>query len=254
MYELCEILEKLHSANPPIVHRDIKPSNIIITNYDHVILLDFNAAKYFTDPNTSDTILLGTKGYAAPEQYGFGSSTPQTDIYAVGILLKELVDYLPEPTGQFADIINTCTQMNPADRFPSVSTLKQLFMQTDKLGQAKIKKPFCLKLLIPPGYRTLTPWKIAISSIIYLFIFWLCLTLETKDTTGLALWLERIFCLMIMLSVVFCSFNYCNVQHIFPLCRHHNRILHYVGIVLLDIIITAYLFIVMVIIESLFFS
>lgn len=91
MYELCEILEKLHSANPPIVHRDIKPSNIIITNYDHVILLDFNAAKYFTDPNTSDTILLGTKGYAAPEQYGFGSSTPQTDIYAVGILLKELV-------------------------------------------------------------------------------------------------------------------------------------------------------------------
>ena len=254
MYELCEILEKLHSANPPIVHRDIKPSNIIITNYDHVILLDFNAAKYFTDPNTSDTILLGTKGYAAPEQYGFGSSTPQTDIYAVGILLKELVDYLPEPTGQFTDIINTCTQMNPADRFPSVSTLKQLFIQTDKLGQTRIKKPFSLKLLIPPGYRTLTPWKIAISSIIYLFIFWLCLTLETKGTTGLALWLERIFCLTIMLSVVFCSFNYCNVQRIFPLCRHHNRILHYVGIALLDIIITVYFFIVMVIIESLFFS
>ena len=53
MYELCEILEKLHSTNPPIVHRDIKPSNIIITDYNHVMLLDFNAAKYFTDPNES---------------------------------------------------------------------------------------------------------------------------------------------------------------------------------------------------------
>lgn len=94
MYDLCEILEKLHSVTPPIVHRDTKPSNIIITNYEHVVLLDFNAAKYFADTDTADTILLGTKGYAAPEQYGFGSSTPQTDIYALGILLKELVKSL----------------------------------------------------------------------------------------------------------------------------------------------------------------
>ena len=83
MLELCSILEKLHSYQPPIIHRDIKPSNVIITEHNHVILLDFNAAKYFTDSSANDTVLLGTKGYAAPEQYGFGSSTPRTDIYAL---------------------------------------------------------------------------------------------------------------------------------------------------------------------------
>lgn len=254
MYELCEILEKLHSANPPIVHRDIKPSNIIITNYDHVMLLDFNAAKYFTDPNAPDTILLGTKGYAAPEQYGFGSSTPQTDIYALGILLKQLTSTLPESIDKFGEIINTCTQMNPADRYQSVSALKLALKQVDRPMQPNLSKSFTWKALIPPGYRTLTPWKIAVSSIIYLFIFWLCLTLELKDTTGFALWLERIFCLMIMLSIVFCSFDYRNVQRLFPLCRHQNRILHYIGVVLLDIIIAIYLFAVMAIIEAIFFS
>ncbi len=65
MMELCNILEKLHSFQPPIIHRDIKPSNIIITEHNHVVLLDFNAAKYFTDSNSNDTVLLGTQGYAA---------------------------------------------------------------------------------------------------------------------------------------------------------------------------------------------
>lgn len=254
IYELCEILEKLHSANPPIVHRDIKPSNIIITNYDHVMLLDFNAAKYFTDPIAPDTILLGTKGYAAPEQYGFGSSTPQTDIYALGILLKQLTSTLPESIDKFSEIINTCTQMNPADRYQSVSALKLALKQIKKPIQENVSKSLTWKSLIPPGYRTLTPWKIAVSSIIYLFIFWLCLTLELTDTTGFALWWTRIFCLIIMLSIVFCSFNYRDVQRVFPLCRHQNRVLHYVGVVLLDIIIAIYLFVLMVIIESIFFS
>lgn len=254
MYELCEILEILHSADPPIVHRDIKPSNIMITSYDHVILLDFNAAKCFTDITASDTILLGTKGYAAPEQYGFGSSTPQTDIYAIGILLKELVESLPEPTDQFIGIINTCTQMNPADRYQSVTVLKQRFASTDKLMYSDNTRPFSLKSIIPPGYRTLTPWKIIVSSTIYLFILGISLTMEPQGITGPAVWLERFFFLLILLSIVFCSFNYCNVQRIFPLCNHKNPILHYMGIVLLDIIVTIYFLIILIIIESTFFS
>ena len=253
MYELCEILEILHAVNPPIIHRDIKPSNIMITSYDHVILLDFNAAKYLTDRTTSDTMLLGTKGYAAPEQYGFGSSTPQTDIYAIGILLKELVESLPQPTDKFVEIINTCTQMNPADRYQSITVLKQYFVNKDKLIHSYSTKPFSLKSLIPPGYRTLTPWKILVSSTIYILIILLSLTLEPQGITGPALWLERFFCLLILLSIVFCSFDYCNIQRIFPLCRHKNRILRYIGIALLDIIITIYLFLLLAFTETAFF-
>lgn len=254
MYELCEILEKLHSVNPPIVHRDIKPSNVMITEYDHVMLLDFNAAKYFADTDTTDTILLGTRGYAAPEQYGFGSSTPQTDIYSLGILLKELVGVLQDPTDKFDEIISTCTQMNPADRFQSMSTLKQAFLEIDNPMPSNISKSFTWKSLIPPGFRTLTPWKIGLSSMTYLFIFWLSLNMQLDSETSLLLWLNRIFCLAIMLSVVFCSFNYCNVQRILPLCGHQNRILHYIGIILLDFIVALFLFMILIIIESSFFT
>ena len=65
--ELCEILCRLHSMQPPVIHRDIKPSNIMITEHNHVVLLDFNAAKYYAENADKDTVLLGTKGYAAPE-------------------------------------------------------------------------------------------------------------------------------------------------------------------------------------------
>lgn len=68
MIMLCNILEALHSMTPPIIHRDIKPSNIIITSYNYAMLLDFNAAKQFSGQHESDTVLIGTPGYAAPEQ------------------------------------------------------------------------------------------------------------------------------------------------------------------------------------------
>lgn len=251
MCELCDILGKLHSLTSPIIHRDIKPSNIIITPYDHVILIDFNAAKYLTNSEAQDTVLLGTKGYAAPEQYGFGSSTPQTDIYALGILLKELISTLPISSEKFDPIINKCTQINPTDRFKNVSVLKQSLIQ--------LKVPFTTtmdsfktfwKSIIPPGYRTLKPWKIGISSTIYLFIFWLCFTLQVENTTNQALWIERLFCLAIMLSVIFICFNYCDIQRFFPLCKSKNRLLHYLGILLFGVITVFSLFLIMVIILS----
>ena len=87
---LCEILSTLHSFNPPIIHRDIKPSNIILATDWRISLLDLNASKYMNPNASEDTRLLGTKGFAAPEQYGFGSSDMRTDIYALGMLLSTL--------------------------------------------------------------------------------------------------------------------------------------------------------------------
>ena len=249
MCELCDILEKLHSLNPPIIHRDIKPSNIIITPYDHIMLIDFNAAKYLTE-NASDTVLLGTKGYAAPEQYGFGSSTPQTDIYASGILLKELVSTLSVPTDKFTKIIHRCTEINPSDRFESSTVLKREIQKICDRPKTFPSGHITGQSLIPPGYRTLTPWKMLVSTVVYLFILWLCLSLEVKDTFGFALWTERIFCLCIMLSVIFGTFNYCDIQRFSPLCKSENQILHYIGILLLDTAMVLSLFVIMAIFVS----
>lgn len=246
--DLCNILIKLHSFNPPIIHRDIKPSNIIITPYNRVFLLDYNAAKYFTDTKSSDTVLLGTKGYAAPEQYGFGSSTQQTDIYAIGILLKELTSSLNTPTNKFNKLIIKCTQINPLDRFLSVAELhKKLSLESPHSNNSFQIESW--KSFIPPGFRRRTPWRMIVSSIGYLLVFWLCLSLEVQNVTGIGLWIERIFCLFMFLSVIFASTNYINIQKIIPLCQHKNRVIHYFGIVLLDVMFVSVLMVSMILLE-----
>ena len=126
MTGLCDILEQLHSLDPPVIHRDIKPSNILITENGGVVLLDLNAARFYSGipERKSDTRLLGTHGYAAPEQYGFRESSPQTDLFSVGITLREIMDALPHEDHTFDPVIARCTQMDPSKRYSSAGALK----------------------------------------------------------------------------------------------------------------------------------
>ncbi|BCJ93014.1 protein kinase [Anaerocolumna cellulosilytica] len=245
--ELCKILSRLHNLNPPIIHRDIKPSNIIIAPYNRVVLLDFNAAKYFTDIKLPDTVLLGTQGYAAPEQYGFGSSTQQTDIYAIGVLLRELASSLEIQTHGFDDLIVKCTQINPSDRFMSVSELGKK-LRTEPAGS--FLQIELWKSLIPPGFRTRALWRMALGTIGYVLIFFLSLTLEIENVAGTILWVDRIFCLLMLLCIVFTGTNYLNMQRIIPLCKHKSRIIHYLGIIILDIMFISILTVFIIIIEA----
>lgn len=249
---LCEIIHRLHSMNPPIIHRDIKPSNIILTGYDNVVLLDFNAAKFFSEKSQSDTVLLGTHGYAAPEQYGFGASSVQTDIYSIGVLLKELVTSMPTQCHLFDKIIKRCTQMKPSDRYHSVSELQNDLQKIHPFIHS-LKATSNISYL-PPGYRSHTPWKMLLASICYLLIFYLCLTLEVENVSGIGIWINRIFCLAMMLSIVFGCFNYLDVQRFLPLCKHPNRIVHYIGIVLLDFSMTFILLLILTIITARFIT
>jgi len=126
--KLCDILIEFHSQQPVLIHRDIKPSNIILTEDERIILIDFNAARQYNSEKERDTRLIGTEGYAAPEQFGFGSSSCQTDIYAVGNLIKALIGADTDPTlrisPKLSAIINKCLEMNPKDRYPSAVHLK----------------------------------------------------------------------------------------------------------------------------------
>ncbi len=250
MVELCGILGELHSLNPPVIHRDIKPSNIIITPCRHVVLIDFNAAKHLSDTAAHDTMLLGTKGYAAPEQYGFGASTPQTDIYALGVLLRELSLSLPVPTSIFDAIIHKCTQINPSDRIKSVQALRgeieQLFAPVSESAPAAWKK------FILPGFRTRTPWKMMTSSVVYLFISWLCLSLEVKGATAPHLWIERTIAFSMMLSIVFCCFNYRNIWRFLPLCTNQHRLIRCLGVLILNFMIIVALLLAMLMLKSIF--
>lgn len=231
--ELCVILEKLHSFNPPIIHRDIKPSNIIITQHNHIVLLDFNAAKHYNETSASDTMLIGTQGYAAPEQYGFGSSSPKTDIYAVGILLKELcakLSFIPE---KLTSIIEKCTQINPNDRYENVSLLKSAFLgdQTTELPKPSSKNKFSFAL---PGFRTHTPWKMLVAISTYLLLIYLCSSLTVDDTFGAELLVHKIICFFVFFSFILVHNNYLNVQNYFPLCNSKEKYVRYTGLFILD--------------------
>lgn len=254
MIMLCNILESLHSMKPPIIHRDIKPSNIIVTSYNYVFLLDFNAAKQFFDYSNTDTVLLGTPGYAAPEQYGFGSSSPQTDIYSLGIVLKEMVDSLSSTTHEFDDIINKCTHMEPSLRYDSVADIHDALILHSASDTTYIPtRKLSAYSYMPPGFRSKTSWKMLVATFAYLFVIYFSVSITFENTYGAKLWLERVFILIMCLSIIFNGFNYLNMQNMMPLCKSKYKVIHYAGIVLLDFIIILSLFVLMFILESIIF-
>jgi len=89
--QLCTVLDYLHTRQPPLIFRDLKPANIMRTADNHVYLIDFGIARHFKPGKAKDTIPLGSRGYAAPEQYGKAQTTPQSDIYGLGATLHQLL-------------------------------------------------------------------------------------------------------------------------------------------------------------------
>ena len=90
-YLLCNVLVYLHGRHPPVIFRDLKPSNVILTADGHLALIDFGIARRFKPGQQKDTMVFGSPGYAAPEQYGKAQTTPRADIYSLGALLHQLL-------------------------------------------------------------------------------------------------------------------------------------------------------------------
>lgn len=88
---LCGVLDYLHSQQPPVIFRDLKPANIMLTPAGALYLIDFGVARRFKLGKARDTIPFGSPGYAAPEQYGSAQTTPQSDIYSLGITLYQML-------------------------------------------------------------------------------------------------------------------------------------------------------------------
>ena len=134
---VCEALQILHRNG--LIHRDVKPENILLTSAGRVVLLDLDAASRKTDQGDRDTQLLGTVGYAAPEQFGFGRSDARTDIFSLGVLMNVmLTGWHPSrrlAEGPLRPVIETCVQMNVDRRYPSVAVLLK---QLPEYGQGQI--------------------------------------------------------------------------------------------------------------------
>lgn len=129
--DISEAYKGFEKADNPLVHRDINPNNIIIGN-GHASVIDFGIARCFVDGKCRDTQLFGTNGYAAPEQYGFGQTSQQSDIFSLGMLLyfcltrkqpdnilARAYENLPEYKS-FNSLIMKAVSFNPDDRHKSV--------------------------------------------------------------------------------------------------------------------------------------
>lgn len=252
--QLCDILSTLHSLNPPVIHRDIKPSNIILTPSGQIVLIDLNAAKYVNANKSEDTTLIGTKGYAAPEQYGFGSSNIKTDIYAVGILMNTLLKgtYSASVTNispVYSKIITKATNLDPRNRYNSILELKDAILSTLP-NAVRHTSAYGWKKFLPIGYRSLNPFRMILSTSIYGMLAWVCFSMDVKNATPITLWLERITSFLCFVSCILFSSNYLGVYNTLPLCRDKNRIVRIIGIVIFDIIIVVSLVSIMLVFET----
>lgn len=175
--QLCDGLEELHSNG--IIHRDITAANIILSYDGNVKIIDYGIARTANENASRDTYILGTAGYAAPEQFGFSQTDERTDIYAVGVLLNILLTgKFPNEemcTGKFKRIVKRCTFIESSNRFSSVKELKN-----------ELSKP---KVILKnddgfPGFRSKKTIVRILASLIYFIIILIDFSLVASIYTG----------------------------------------------------------------------
>ncbi len=141
--ELCCVLEFLHGEG--IVHRDIKPDNILLAPDGHIRLIDFDAAREPKEGDIQDTCLLGTRGYAPPEQYGFSQTDARADFYALGATFRQLLGPIARK-GRWKRILRKCTAIDPDDRYRSAGQIRRTIYRGRILRW--IIRPICLIVII----------------------------------------------------------------------------------------------------------
>ena len=105
-----------------------KPENVIIRG-DEAVLIDFDASRIVKEDQRADTVVLGTTGYAAPEQYGISQTDGRADIYSLGVLLNIMLTgkhpSMELAPGKLGRIVQRCTQINPKKRYKNVLYLME---------------------------------------------------------------------------------------------------------------------------------
>jgi len=151
--DLCKVLDYLHTQDPPIIYRDMKPANVMLQPNGNVKLIDFGIAREYKEQNLADTVSLGTKGYAAPEQFGGrGQTDARTDVYCLGVTLYHLITgqnpceppyeiypiryWNPQLSSGLESVIQKCTQLNPEDRYQSCAELLYALNHYDEMDEA----------------------------------------------------------------------------------------------------------------------
>ncbi len=141
--QICEVLDYLHSRQPPVIFRDMKPSNVMVNNAGVIKLIDFGIARTYKEDKLQDTIALGSENYAAPEQWGQAQTDARSDIYGLGATVYHLLANMPpspaflpsEPTPldqlngalspEAVAIVRKAMARDRADRYQSAAEMRE---------------------------------------------------------------------------------------------------------------------------------
>ncbi len=272
---VCEILSRLHHNFVTLIHRDIKPSNIMISKDGVVKLIDFNAAKAVETEKAEDTRLIGTQEFAAPEQYGFGQSSSKTDIYALGVTMNYLLtgDYPKNKLweGKLRPVIENCIPINPDDRYESIDAVERALLKVKARMEKKngdggrdrehqkrpsvfVRPLYDYREWLPIGFRSGILWKMLVALYGYILIFGICLTVVVTQSgdipaTGIYLWTNRIFLVLMILGVIYLFGNYCGIRDHLPL-MNKNRLLRYIMLVVYSGIYVFLMFFLLAVVVS----
>jgi len=150
--QLSDLFDYLHNQQPkPIIYRDLKPNNVMIDEQDHVRLIDFGIARNYKEGKESDTIPLGTVGFAAPEQFEKKQTDHRSDIYTLGALMyflltegnhysiqqKSLAEIRRDLPSELVAIIQKMLQFDPTDRYQNIVEVKQALRCLTDVDQAE---------------------------------------------------------------------------------------------------------------------
>lgn len=228
MEQLLKGLDEIHKRG--IIHRDINPKNVIISTDGVVKLLDFDIGRQYKKAKGSDTTILGTVGFAAPEQFGFTQSDKRTDVYAVGALMNvmltgKLPGELMYQNGNLGKMIKKCTQLDPEKRYQSAGEmLRELLELNERKTQLEKSDTSVQSRSIVPGFRTGKLWKKVVASVYYVVMGIYSVASVTECSVTLLGGVLEFFAVGIYVWLaVFLSFNFLDWMGKVPIIKKLNR-------------------------------
>ena len=159
--KICQTAEQFQNPDEPMIHRDIKPENIVVTPDGEVVFIDFGTMRSYKKDGSRDTFVVGTRGTAAPEQYGYTQTDQRTDVYAIGQTMLYMVSESYEMnqlsecavSRRMKKIIEKACSFEPDKRYGDAAQLRRAVEKCQANNRKKVyKKAGAVFGLIAAGY------------------------------------------------------------------------------------------------------
>lgn len=159
--KICQTAEQFQNPDEPMIHRDIKPENIVVTPGGEVVFIDFGTMRSYKKDGSRDTFVVGTRGTAAPEQYGYTQTDQRTDVYAIGQTMLYMVSESYEMnqlsecavSRRMKKIIEKACSFEPDKRYGDAAQLRRAVEKYQANNRKKVyKKAGAVFGLIAAGY------------------------------------------------------------------------------------------------------